>query len=63
MWRIRRRKAKATGLDSRLTWEWSAQRVRIAKALCSVTEVQLEPLFAPQPVEEPLAAVVHPLRE
>ena len=53
-WRRRGRKKKATGQEAMLAWEWAPQRVRVAKALCSLSEVQLGPLFAPHPVEEPL---------
>ncbi len=37
-----------------MAWEWAPQRVRVAKALSSLSEVQLGPLFAPRPVEEQL---------
>lgn len=49
-----RRKKKMTDREELLTWDWASQRVRIAKALCSLSEVQLVPLFAPHPVEENL---------
>ncbi len=47
-----RGRGRKKGAEALATWDWEAQRAKVARVLCSVSEVDLAPLFAPAPVED-----------
>lgn len=47
-----RGRGRKKGAEALAAWDWEAQRAKVARVLCSVSEVDLAPLFAPAPVED-----------